>query len=89
MGVPKRKVSRSRRDSRATVNMAIEKKTVSACQTCQAPVMSHQACKACGYYKGVKVLKTKADRMHKRTETLRAKQAKDQNHAKNKAEDSE
>lgn len=72
MGVPKRKVSRSRRDSRATRNMAIKKGPIAACQTCQAPLSSHQACPSCGYYKGVKVLTTKRDRLHKRNETRRA-----------------
>lgn len=83
MGVPKRKVSRSRRDSRATRNMAIPKGVVSACQTCQAPIVAHTACTACGYYKGVKILTTKTDRMHKRNQTLQAKQAKVQAKAKN------
>lgn len=36
------------------------------CQTCQAPVAGHSVCPNCGYYKGVKVLRTKVDRMHGR-----------------------
>jgi len=54
--------------------MAIKPVLPVACQTCQAPVNSHQACKACGYYKGVKIFTTKTDRMHKRGEAARSKQ---------------
>jgi hypothetical protein len=46
----------------------------SACQTCQAPIISHQVCKSCGYYKGVKILSTKTDRMHKRGKAMQSKQ---------------
>ncbi len=76
MPVPKRKHSRARRDSRASRNMALKPSPAIACQTCQAPISSHQACKACGYYKGVKIFTTKTDRMHKRGESLRSKQEK-------------
>ena len=74
MPVPKRKHSRSRRDSRASQNMALSPILPIACQTCQAPVSSHQVCKACGYYKGRKIFATKTDRMHKRGESLKVKQ---------------
>ena len=43
------------------------------CQTCQAPLIPHSACTSCGYYKGVKVVRTKADRMQDRGELRRAK----------------
>lgn len=88
MGVPKRKVSRARRDSRATVNMKIDKKTIAACQTCQAPVVPHQVCKTCGYYKGIKIVRTKSDRMHQRNEIARAQQAKSKS-TQEKTEDKE
>jgi large subunit ribosomal protein L32 len=65
MGVPKRKLSRSRRDSRSA-NKGIRPQMVTGCLTCQAPVMPHQVCQECGYYKGVKVLRTKVDRLHAR-----------------------
>jgi len=76
MPVPKRKHSRARRDSRASRNMALKPTTPIACQTCQAPINSHQACRSCGYYKGVKIFSTKTDRMHKRGKNLRSKQEK-------------
>ncbi len=51
----------------------IEPKAIVVCQTCQAPLIPHSACTSCGYYKGVKVVRTKADRMQDRGETRRAK----------------
>jgi ribosomal protein L32 len=55
-----------------SANKGIKPKSVSACQTCQAPISSHQVCKECGYYKGVKILKTKTDRMYERAQTRQA-----------------
>ena len=75
MPVPKRKLSRSRRDKRSA-NKGIKPKAISACLTCQEPIAAHQACTACGYYKGVKILKTKADRVHVRGQEREAKEVK-------------
>jgi large subunit ribosomal protein L32 len=77
MPTPKRKISKSRRDKRSA-NKGIKAKAFAACQTCQAPVAPHQVCKDCGYYKGTKILRTKADRMYARGS---AKQAKEQKQA--------
>ena len=76
MAVPKRKTSKSRRDKRSA-NKGIKWKAVSSCQTCQAPLVSHQVCKECGYYKGIKVLRTKTDRMYVRSQEREAKEAKE------------
>lgn len=72
MPVPKRKVSRARRDKRSA-NKGLKPKTIAACQTCQAPLMPHQVCKECGYYKGTKILRTKLDRMYSRGKAREAK----------------
>lgn len=61
MPTPKRKLSRARRDKRSA-NKGIKPKAVASCQTCQAPMAAHQVCSGCGYYKGVKVLRTKTER---------------------------
>lgn len=76
MPVPKRKRSRARRDKRFA-NKGIAPKPFVMCKQCTEPValMPHQACRVCGYYKGVKVLVTKADRRLKRDETRKTKQA--------------
>ncbi|HLC07026.1 MAG TPA: 50S ribosomal protein L32 [Candidatus Babeliales bacterium] len=65
MPVPKRKRSRARRDSRFA-NKGIKVKAISGCLNCKDPIVPHTACKNCGFYKGVKVLATKADRKVKR-----------------------
>ena len=76
MPVPKRKTSKSRKNKRSSCK-GINPKPVNACQTCGVAILPHQACKECGYYKGVKVLRTKADRMHKRGETRKLQQEKE------------
>ena len=75
MPVPKRKLSRARRDSRSA-NKGIKPKSLAGCQTCQAPIMPHQACFECGYYKGKKILRTKTDRMYARGQAREALAAK-------------
>lgn len=65
MPVPKRKQSRSRRNSRSA-NKGLHPSIPASCVTCQFPVAMHQVCKECGYYKGVKVLRTKGERMFER-----------------------
>lgn len=77
MPTPKRKLSRARRDSRSA-NKGIKPKAVASCQTCQAPIATHKICSECGYYKGVKVLRTKQDRKYSRAQTREAVQAKAQ-----------
>lgn len=74
MPVPKRKTSKSRRDLRSSTKF-IRPKAVAQCQTCQEPIAPHVVCKACGYYKGVKILKTKEDRMFARGKQRDAKAA--------------
>jgi large subunit ribosomal protein L32 len=75
MPVPKRKRSRARRDSRFA-NKGLKVKSFAGCPQCTEPILPHQACKICGFYKGKKVLATKVDRAVKRTELRQAKAAK-------------
>jgi len=65
MPVPKRKRSRARRDSRFA-NKGLKVKAIASCLNCKDPIVPHTACKKCGFYKGIKVLVTKADRAVKR-----------------------
>ena len=67
MPVPKRKVSKARRDKRSA-NKHIIPKVVNSCANCQHPIISHQACENCGHYKGRKVLNTKYERAVQRNE---------------------
>lgn len=73
MPVPKRKTSKARRDKRSAGKVT-KKTSVVRCQTCDAPVLPHQVCKECGHYKGVKVVRTKTDRLYERNQARQAKQ---------------
>jgi large subunit ribosomal protein L32 len=75
MPTPKRKVSRARRDKRAA-NKGIKPKAITECLTCRAPIAPHQICKECGYYKGVKILRTKSDRKYARGQAKQAREEK-------------
>ena len=86
MPVPKRKLSRSRIGMRSA-NKGIKPKPVTICSNsaCSTPTMPHEVCVQCGFYRGKKVMKTKADRDLKRTET-RAVQQKAQSATQKNAE---
>jgi large subunit ribosomal protein L32 len=58
MAVPKRKVSKTRRDSRRAANFRLEAPNLSICPNCKAPKLPHRACPSCGQYQGRQVLKT-------------------------------
>ena len=75
MPVPKRKLSRARRDSRQA-NKAIKPGSVALCKECAAPLIPHQACLVCGFYKGRKIIKTKAERHLERSQARVSAQAK-------------
>ena len=72
MAVPKRKTSKARRGWRCTHQ--VEKvKSITHCLNCKEPLATHQVCGSCGYYKGIKVLATKAERAVRRDDLRRAK----------------
>lgn len=55
MAVPKHRVSKTRgRMHRA--NFALTKKETTTCPSCGAVIRPHRVCKACGSYKGNKVI---------------------------------
>jgi large subunit ribosomal protein L32 len=55
MGVPKRRTSKTRKNSRrATYKLAGQ--TIVACPHCHEPKMSHRVCPSCGYYDERKVI---------------------------------
>lgn len=67
MPVPKRKTSKQRRNNR-NANKGLAFRAFSSCDNCKEPVTMRQACASCGFYKGAKVIETKADRALKRIE---------------------
>lgn len=60
MPVPKRKLSRSRRNMRSA-NKHIIVKPFSLCKTenCNTPLLGHTVCMGCGMYKGKQIVKIK------------------------------
>ena len=75
MPVPKRKTSKARRDQRSSTKF-IRPKSLAECGNCAKPLAPHTACFECGFYKGVKVLRTKGERTLTRGETRRVQEAK-------------
>lgn len=55
MAVPKKKVSKARRDKRRA-NWKLELPGMVKCPKCGEFVKSHHVCKACGYYAGKEVI---------------------------------
>ena len=55
MGLPsKRRTSRSKKERAA--HFALDTTMVSACPSCQSPILPHRACGTCGTYRGKKVV---------------------------------
>ena len=62
MGVPKKRMSKTRRDRRRAGNNKLKTPVqTNACANCGAAVVPHRACPACGFYKGKKVIAGTAD----------------------------
>ena len=57
MAVPKKKVSKARRDKRRSSVWKLEAPSLSKCTQCGELKMPHRVCPVCGYYKGREVIK--------------------------------
>ena len=57
MAVPKRKVSKARRDKRRSSVWKLDAPALSKCTQCGELKMPHRVCPVCGYYKGKEVVK--------------------------------
>jgi large subunit ribosomal protein L32 len=51
MPVPKKKMSRSKRDSRRSTHDRLDLKSLATCSRCGEPRMPHRACPKCGFYR--------------------------------------
>ncbi len=60
MAVPKRKVSRARRDKRRSSVWKLEAPAFSKCTQCGELKMPHRVCPMCGFYKGREIIKIEA-----------------------------
>jgi large subunit ribosomal protein L32 len=57
MGLPKHKISKSRRDKRRT-HQKIDPPNISTCPECGEAIQQHHACPSCGKYKGRTTIET-------------------------------
>ena len=64
MAVPKRKVSKARRDKRRSNNSKLSAPALVKCSNpaCNEMLLPHRVCKVCGYYNGKKVLNVASDK---------------------------
>ena len=60
MAVPKRKVSKARRDKRRSSVWKLPKTELVKCDHCGELKLPHRMCGSCGYYKGKEVIKMEA-----------------------------
>jgi len=60
MAVPKRKVSKTRRDKRRA-HWKLEVPGLVKCSKCGELIMPHRVCSACGSYKGKEIIAAKAE----------------------------
>ena len=56
MAVPKRKVSKAKRDSRRANTWTLSAPGIVECPQCHEPKLSHRVCKKCGSYDGKQVI---------------------------------
>ena len=60
MAVPKRRVSKARRDKRRSNVWMLPVPAFSKCTQCGELKQPHRVCPNCGYYKGKEILKKEA-----------------------------
>ena len=60
MAVPKRKVSKARRDKRRSSVWKLDAPALVKCSQCGEYKLPHQVCGNCGYYKGKEIVKKEA-----------------------------
>lgn len=60
MAVPKRKISKSRRDKRRSSVWKLDPPALCRCTNCGELIAPHKVCPSCGFYKGIQVIKKEA-----------------------------
>jgi len=60
MAVPKRKVSKARRDKRRSNVWKLQLPSMAKCPKCGAYNLNYRVCSECGHYKGKEVVKKEA-----------------------------
>jgi large subunit ribosomal protein L32 len=72
MAVPKQRKTKSRRNNRR-MHLFLDTPIFGSCVKCQKPVLPHNVCKNCGFYKGMEVI----DVMKKLTKKEKKKKEKE------------
>ncbi len=67
MAVPKKKVSKARRDKRRSNNSKLSMPGMVKCSNpaCDEYVRTHRVCRVCGFYNGKKVMEVQSDEKKK------------------------
>lgn len=60
MAVPKRKVSKARRDKRRSSTWKLDAPVLQKCPKCGELILRGRVCKTCGTYRGKEILKVEA-----------------------------
>jgi large subunit ribosomal protein L32 len=60
VAVPKKKLSKSRRDKRRANHDRMDPPAVSSCRQCGAPKRPHTSCPECGTYRGRQVIEVES-----------------------------
>jgi len=60
MAVPKRKVSKARRDKRRSNVWKLDLPAMAKCPKCGEYNLSHRVCRVCGNYNGKEIIKKEA-----------------------------
>jgi large subunit ribosomal protein L32 len=60
--LPKRKISKLRRDRRRAHYLRVKMGTMSACPQCHTLKLAHHVCPNCGTYKGIEVIQVEKEK---------------------------
>jgi len=72
MGLPGHRRTSSHKRRRAS-HFALSATSLTVCAHCKKPVVPHQACANCGYYRGRQVIKVKSKVLSRATKTKKEK----------------
>ena len=61
MAVPKRKVSKARRDKRRSSTWKLDAPAMTKCPKCGEYILSHRVCKNCGTYNGKTIIDVESE----------------------------
>lgn len=70
MAVPKRRLSKSRRNSRRANHDRLGLPTISGCRNCGARVRPHTVCGECGHYRGREVFEVPVEQEEELDEAI-------------------